>query len=172
VSDDVDDRAVCAFPMNPKTPSTQLVPQTREDVRTMIAAMSPSEKAQLSADWLAQFHASPELDPWVHGFRLVHRDNGTVVGSCMFKGPPAAGVVEIAYGIVPDQRSKGYATEAAKALVAYALASGEVRLVRAHTLPDSVASKRVLAKSGFQHVGEVVDPEDGLVWRFEKVIGE
>jgi len=26
----------------------------------------------------------------------------------------------------------------------------------------------VLEKCGFTHVGEVVDPEDGLVWRFEK----
>jgi hypothetical protein len=25
-----------------------------------------------------------------------------------------------------------------------------------------------LAKCGFEHVGEVVDPEDGLVWKFEK----
>jgi RimJ/RimL family protein N-acetyltransferase len=27
---------------------------------------------------------------------------------------------------------------------------------------------RVLAKCGFQHIGEVIDPEDGLVWRWEK----
>ncbi|MEY2854243.1 MAG: hypothetical protein RL030_1375 [Pseudomonadota bacterium] len=96
------------------------------------------------------------------------RENGLSVGACMFKGPPADGVVEIAYGIDPDQQGKGYATEAAQALFAYALASGEVRLVLAHTLPDSTASKRVLAKSGFRHVGETIDPEDGLVCRFER----
>jgi hypothetical protein len=30
----------------------------------------------------------------------------------------------------------------------------------------------VLTKCGFQYVGEVIDPDDGLVWRFEKVIGD
>jgi len=32
----------------------------------------------------------------------------------------------------------------------------------------SNASQRVLAKCGFQYVGEITDPEDGLVWRFER----
>jgi [ribosomal protein S5]-alanine N-acetyltransferase len=153
------------------SPVTRLVPQSRDDVNSMIEAMSPAEKAELSAEWMARFHASSEMDMWVHGFRIVHRDNRTV-GACMFKGPPKEGVVEIAYGINPDQQGKGYATEAAHALVAYALNSGEVSLVLAHTLPESTASQKVLAKCGFRHVGEVVDPEDGLVWRFEKAIGE
>lgn len=138
----------------------------------MIELMSPSERAQLSADWLARFHASTAADPWVHGFRLVHRDSGAVVGPCSFKGPPAAGVVEIAYGVSPDQQGKGYATEAAQALVAYAFSFGEVRVLRAHTLPDATASTRVLAKCGFRHVGDVIDPEDGLVCRFERALDD
>ena len=138
----------------------------------MIGLMSPSERAQLSADWLALFHASTATDPWVHGFRLIHRDSGAVVGTCSFKGPPTAGVAEIAYGVSPEQQGKGYATEAARALVAYAFSFGEVRVLRAHTLPESTASKRVLAKCGFRHVGDVIDPEDGLVCRFEKTRNE
>ena len=133
----------------------------------MIEGMSPFEKAQLSVAWLAQFEASGASDPWVHGFRLVHRSSGNIVGFCSFKGPPADGVVEIAYGIAPDEQGKGYATEAARALVAFARTFPEVKVIRAHTLADGVASKRVLEKCGFQYVGEVVDPEDGPVLRFE-----
>jgi len=151
---------------------TKLVAQSREDVRSMIEGMSPSERAELSDEWLARFHASGEMDPWVHGFRVVHRESGDSVGACMFKGPPQDGVVEIAYGIDEDQRGKGYASEAAAELVAYAIASGRVRLVRAHTLPDSSASQRILAKCGFRNVGEFMDPDDGLVWRFELELGE
>ena len=33
---------------------------------------------------------------------------------------------------------------------------------------EANASTRVLTKCGFRHVGEVMDPEDGLVWRWEK----
>jgi len=133
----------------------------------MIEGMSPFEKAQLSVAWLAQFEASGASDPWVHGFRLVHRSSGNIVGFCSFKGPPADGVVEIAYGIAPDEQGKGYATEAAQALVAFARSFPEVKVIRAHTLADGAASKRVLEKCGFQCVGEVVDPEDGPVLRFE-----
>jgi RimJ/RimL family protein N-acetyltransferase len=77
-------------------------------------------------------------------------------------------MVEIAYGIVSDHQGKGYATEAAHALVDFAFRSGLVRLVLAHTLPESNASARVLIKCGFSHIGEVIDPEDGLIWRWEK----
>ena len=53
-------------------------------------------------------------------------------------------------------------------MLIFAFASGRVRLVRAHTKPDNGASARVLAKCGFRWVGEVIDPEDGLVCRWEQ----
>jgi len=135
----------------------------------MIEAMSPAEKSEVSADWLALLQASTSVDPWTHGFSMVLQTGEIVVGTAGFKGPPTAdGVVEIAYGVSPDQQGKGYATEAAAALTAYAFASGKVRVVRAHTLPESNASARVLTKCGFRRIGEVIDPEDGLVWRWEK----
>jgi len=122
----------------------------------------------VSPDWLAQLEASTAADPWTHGFGLVHSASGTVIGFGGFKGPPGAdGIVEIAYGVVPDYQGKGYATEAAQALVAYAFTSGRVRVVRAHTLPELNASTRVLAKCGFRHIAEVKDPEDGVLWRWE-----
>ena len=154
-----------------QTKNLKLVPRTVEEVRAMVEAMTPSEKAELSADWLALLRASTSPDPWTHGFSLVHRDSDTVVGMCGFKGPPAEdGVVEIAYGVSPEYRGKGYATEAAQSLTDYAIESGKVRVVRAHTLPEPNASTRVLTKCGFRRIGEVIDPEDGLVWRWEKDI--
>jgi [ribosomal protein S5]-alanine N-acetyltransferase len=142
--------------------------QTREQVRAMIAAMSPEDRAQVSPDWLARLDASAESDPWGRSFRLVHRETGDHVGSCSFKGPPAEGAVEIAYAIEPEMQGQGFATEAAQALVDFAFSSGEVRVVRAHTLPEANASTRVLAKCGFVHLGQVIEPEDGPVWRFER----
>lgn len=152
-----------------RTKSLILVPQTREDVRAYVEQMAPHEKAEVSPAWLALLDGSSSSDPWIHGFVLVHRTSGGVVGRCGFKGPPGAdGVVEIAYGVAPEHQGKGYATEAAAALVSYALSDERVRTVRAHTLPQPNASTRVLTKCGFQRVGEVIDPEDGLVWRWER----
>lgn len=124
---------------------------------------------EISAAWLEQLRTSTGADPWVHGFAIVHQDSGSVIGSVGFKGPPnEEGMVEIAYGIVPDSQGLGHATEATEAGIAFAFEDGRVRLVRAHTLPTPNASTRVLKKCGFEHIGEVVDPEDGPVWQWER----
>jgi RimJ/RimL family protein N-acetyltransferase len=158
-----------------ETKNLNLVPQTREDVRAYVEQMPPHEKASVSAVWKALLDGSSPADPWIHGFVMVHRDSGSVVGRCGFKGPPDTdGMVEIAYNVHPEHEGKGYATEAAGALVSYAFGHGRVRVVRAHTLPQANASTRVLDKCGFRRVGEVIDPEDGLVWRWarDKVIDD
>jgi len=147
-----------------------LVLQTPEEVLARIEAMNPADKAEVSPDWLARARASTVADPWIHGFCIVDRANGVVIGSCGYKGPPdAQGVVEIAYGINPDYQGRGYATEAATALVDFAFRNDGVRLIRAHTLPGNRASAKVLIKCRFEQIGEVVDAEDGLVCRWERV---
>jgi RimJ/RimL family protein N-acetyltransferase len=144
----------------------RLVPRTRAEVEATLDAMDDATRALISADWWEKFRASADLDPWVHGFNLLI-DDGTEVGIGSFKGPPVDGAVEIAYAVVPEHQSRGFATAAARAMVEYAFRSGVVQRVRAHTLPDGGASQRVLQKAGFHYIGDFIDPDDGLVRRFE-----
>ena len=103
------------------------------------------------------------------GYLAADADTRVVVGTCAFKGAPSAdGWVEIAYFTFPEFGGRGYATAMAAALVARARDSGEVATVRAHTLPERNASARVLTKLGFTLLGEVEEPEDGTVWRWER----
>lgn len=147
----------------------KLVLQTPEEVLIRIEAMSPDDQAEVSPDWLARVRASTVADPWLHGFRVLEESSGVIIGSCGYKGPPdSEGAVEIAYAVDPDYQGRGFATEAAKALVDFAFANDAVRLVRAHTLPEPGPSPQILTKCGLDFVGEVMDPEDGLVWRWEK----
>jgi len=134
----------------------------------------------VSPGWLAALRRAADrgedADPWRHGFFITERTErvrgGRVIGSAGFKGAPDAdGTVEIAYGVVPSREGRGYATEAAAALVRFASADKRVRVIRAHTLPQPNASTRVLTKCGFVHIGDVVDPEDGPVWRWERSAG-
>jgi RimJ/RimL family protein N-acetyltransferase len=143
----------------------KLVVRTRDEVRATIAALPTDVRTRISPRWLALLEKSSAQDPWVHGFHVVN-DAGFTVGLGAFKGPPEDGAVEIAYAIEPTQQGKGYATFAARELAAFAFATGQVRVVRAHTLPDGIASQRVLLKAGFEKLGEVVEPDDGLVCRF------
>ncbi len=150
------------------TEHLKLLLQTPEQVLASLDAMSPSDRAEVSPEWLTRVHGSSSPDPWLHGFAVMHRESGTIIGSCGYKAPPGPeALVEIAYGIDPAYQGRGYATEAARALIAFAFGSGLVSLLRAHTKPSESASTRVLTKCRFERVGEVVDPEDGLVWRWE-----
>jgi RimJ/RimL family protein N-acetyltransferase len=125
---------------------------------------------EISDSWFEQLRTATSADPWVFGFAVVDRECGLVIGSAGFKGAPDDdGMVEIGYGIVPAFEGKGYATEAASALISFASSDPRVRIIRAHTLAEPNASTRVLAKNDFAKVGEVVDPEDGLVWRWERL---
>lgn len=64
------------------------------------------------------------------------------------------GAVELGYWIAPDYQGRGYATEAARAVVGLARAIGHRRLV-AHHFADNPASGRVLVKAGFAPAGQV-----------------
>lgn len=92
-----------------------------------------------------------EVQPW--GPRLIVRGiDGLVCGTAGFFGLPAPhddGVleVEVGFGLVPDARGRGVATEALSALAAAADAAG-VR-VRASVAAENAASLRVLAQCGF-----------------------
>jgi RimJ/RimL family protein N-acetyltransferase len=151
------------------TARLDLVLQTPDEVLAWIDSLPPADRAEVSPDWVKRVRATAVGDPWALSFKAIERATGSAVGSCAFKGPPdAAGVVEVGYGIDPAHRGCGFATEMAGALVGFTFASGQVRLVLAHTKPDNAESARVLSKCGFHRVGEVMDPEDGLVCRWER----
>ena len=154
------------------TKRLRLVPHSPAEVRAQIEAMPAEDRKQVSPIWLERAYAATAPDPWTLGF-AIYDHSGIPLGMGAFKGPPDEhGVVEIAYGIAPDQQGKGYATEAAEALASFAFASGRVRVVCAHTLAEVSASTRVLEKCGFRSVGQVIDPEDGLVWRWERTTAD
>ena len=134
----------------------------------MVDAMTPSDRAQVSQEWLARIYSSSSVDQWTLGYTLVRLKDVAAVGQCGFKGPPSQGVVEIAYGVTAEYEGRGYATEAARALVGIAFESGEVQMVIAHTFERTNASSRVLSKAGFTCTGQVIDPEDGAVWKWER----
>jgi RimJ/RimL family protein N-acetyltransferase len=167
------------------TPRIRLRPFSPEELLALIEGLPQAEarmqlrvaeglreffvSGEVSPDWLVLLRASRVADPWIHGFAVVDLDSEAVIGTAGFKGPPDhEGMVEIAYGIVPAYEGRGFATEAAAALVTFAFTDHRVRLIRAHTLPTPNASTSVLTKCQFNRVGEIVDPDDGLVWRWER----
>jgi len=119
----------------------------------------------LLAQTFALLTEHPRAHPW--GCYLAELD-GQAVGTCAFKfAPDADGEVELAYMTFPAFERRGHATEMAGALTRIAAAGGAAMAI-AHTLPQENASNRALGRNGFTLAGEVEDPEDGPVWRWEK----
>lgn len=91
-----------------------------------------------------------------------------VVGLCSYREPPNAdGVVEIGYSIAEGRRGLGYATQAIKGILEYAMTDSSVRCVTAGTAPENIASQRALEKNGFVASGRYTDPKwgDSILWR-------
>lgn len=115
-------------------------------------------------------HARLESNPGSHGwlfwiFILNGREGeaDALCGAGGFKGPPDdTGTVEIGFSVLADYRSKGIASEAAQALIDWAARSGEVRRIIGHTLPDLIASRRVLEKTGFEEEITFFDEDEQL----------
>jgi [ribosomal protein S5]-alanine N-acetyltransferase len=108
---------------------------------------------QAPTDWRAYF--------------FVHSQERALVGNGGFAGDPGeSGVAEIGYEIAPKYRNRGFATEAARALIDYAFAHAEVTAVIAHTLAEDNASNRVLRKAGMSFGSEIDNPEVGIAWQW------
>jgi len=128
----------------------------------------------LEAKWLielrlAKIRVNPALEPWL--LRAIGlRETRTMVGFIGFHtlpgaeylNPYAPDSVEFGYTIFPEYRKKGYASEAAQALMDWAAREHGVRRFVVSVSPENEPSLRLARKLGFRKVGSVTDPEDGV----------
>jgi RimJ/RimL family protein N-acetyltransferase len=111
---------------------------------------------------------NPPQAGWWAPLLLVHREDRQVIGLGGFRGPPVDGAVEIGFGVAPAYRGRGLAGEACQAMVDWALADPHIQVVRAHTLAEKGATTAILTRCGLRKVAELLDGEDGLIWRWER----
>jgi RimJ/RimL family protein N-acetyltransferase len=87
-------------------------------------------------------------------YQLVRSDDGQVVGDIGFHGPPTSDkTVTVGYGLAPSARGRGYATEALRAVVGWALERPEIERVEADTTHANLPSQRVMERVGMRLVG-------------------
>lgn len=97
---------------------------------------------------------------------IVMKENMEIIGDIGFHGKPdAKGEVEIGYGLVEEERRKGYGYEAAREIMDWAFEQEEVKVVRAECLIGNAASVRVLEKIGMVETGR---DEELIYWEFRR----
>jgi ribosomal-protein-alanine N-acetyltransferase len=112
----------------------------------------------------------PEQGLWI-GCSMVRRADSVYVGGIGFHGKPNEfGQVELGYGVEPQYRRQGYASEAALALIDWARREQGVRRFVLRISPTNQPSLGMAAKLGFQQIGTQIDEIDGEEYVFELVI--
>jgi [ribosomal protein S5]-alanine N-acetyltransferase len=120
---------------------------------------------------LEQIRSDAAAQPWLLR-ALVLRRGREMIGHAGFHGPPGAhglpsSAVEVGYTVFARFRGRGYATEAAVALLEWAEKQGISHFV-ASVAPDNEPSLAIVRKLGFVRTGEHWDEEDGLEHVFER----
>jgi RimJ/RimL family protein N-acetyltransferase len=142
-----------------------------ESAAQLIDLVIPTE--WLEATWLmemrlAKMRDDPALESWLLR-AIALRETKTMVGFIGFHTLPgpdyltqyAPGSVEFGYTIFSDYRRRGYASEAAEALMDWATREHHVTRFVVSISPTNEPSLRVARKFGFRKVGSFTDPEEG-----------
>jgi [ribosomal protein S5]-alanine N-acetyltransferase len=114
------------------------------------AAWFSADMRELFPAYVKRLQVDPANLTW-GAWALIHTADQVVVGDLGFWGMPnQEGVTEIYYEIVAEYRNHGYATEAVKALVDWAIAQPQVTRIFAQCHVANVASIRILETIGMQ----------------------
>ncbi|WP_408097525.1 GNAT family N-acetyltransferase [Peredibacter sp. HCB2-198] len=116
-------------------------PNTLEDTKKFIA------------DMVEQSKASPR---YKFEFAICLKDNGLLIGGCgIRRETEMSQVANLGWAINPDFQNKGYATEAAKALIDFGLDQLNLAVMYATCDTRNIASFKVMEKLGMKRVGMI-----------------
>lgn len=149
-----------------------LTPQEHGDADWLAALFTARGRGEVSVDEalerIARMHALT-AEHGIGALVLRPRDGGPPVGyAAVVVGRGTVEEPELAYELLPEAHGRGYATEAARAVLDAAHATGR-RRVWASVRPWNAASIRVAEKLGFRRDHVTADDDGDIVWFLHEV---
>ena len=141
---------------------------SKEEMENLISSQKIKALKNAYEEMLNGCLKHPTQWNWYAIWMIVLKD-GTHVGELCFKGIDEKGVTEIGYGISAKHQKKGYATEAVKAAVDWALKQANITAVEAESEIGNKASIHVLEKCGFKPNGKTGKEGLRFVLKPEKI---
>jgi RimJ/RimL family protein N-acetyltransferase len=155
------------MPLRLETERLVLAPETAEDAGWLAALFTARGAGPVSVEEARERVAAMEdvVSRLGIGVRVLRtRDTGGPLGYCgIVVGRGSVAEPELAYELLPAAQGQGYATEAARAVLDAAFATGRRRIwatVRRWNAP----SFRVLEKLGFRPDHVTTDDDGDVVW--------
>ena len=129
--------AVLAYQSDPRfLPYAPWTHRLREDVERLVQ------------DFIGWQHEQPRCK---YQLAIVPQTTHLLIGTCGIRMATAhAQEAELGYELHPDSWGQGYATEAARTMLAFAFQTLRLQRVWAQCLPENTASVRVLARLGMR----------------------
>jgi RimJ/RimL family protein N-acetyltransferase len=113
--------------------------------------------------------ADPGYGPWSPR-AIILADSNAMIGHAGFHSRPdpaylhpyARDAVELGYTVFAAHRRRGYAAEAVRSLIDWAVSTHRIFRFVACVSPDNTPSLRLISRFGFARIGEHMDEVDGL----------
>lgn len=138
------------------------VPVEGGSLRVHFPPQWPGEEIGLFQGAIRAMRENPNLEAL--GGVIVEGATNEAIGGMSFRfDSDHPDTFMLGYGINPSRWNRGYATEMARAMVAWARQRPGVEHIVAECLTDNVGSIRVLEKAGFHRTGERDDEEGRLI---------
>ena len=122
----------------------------------------PVEEVEGCRPTLERILGLQEREGWAF-WPVVERDGDRFVGDCGLKPLPDTDEIELGYHFVPGVHGRGYAPEAARAVLAHGFEERGLERIVAVAVPENRASWRVMEKVGMRRV------EDRVAYGLETV---
>lgn len=121
------------------------------------ATRTPNDVQEFVAMFLKQQTQSPRIK---YQLAATLKSSGELIGNCGIRmNSPNAVEADIGYEIDPAHWGRGYATEAASAMIHYGFTELKVHRIWASCIAENVGSARVLEKLGMRQEGHLRENE-------------
>ncbi|MDB4902073.1 MAG: anhydro-N-acetylmuramic acid kinase [Mucilaginibacter sp.] len=132
-----------------------------EMVIKYIPKRSREERIGIFRKALEQYPINKKMGIW----GMFNKADGEFIGSCLlrpFNAEP--GIVELGYSMDRKYWGMGIGTEMAKAMIAYSLSDQKTLEIVALTDLENIGSQRVLEKSGFKRLDNLLKNGEDLAY--------
>lgn len=115
----------------------------------------PEKDPEVVRERMNMWQKYTQLNPGLGTYIMSLKESGEVIGNCVLRHMDylPGNDLELGYVLLREYWKRGFATETAQALAAYAFSRFDVPKVVAVVDPENLASQNVLLKCGFRKVG-------------------
>jgi RimJ/RimL family protein N-acetyltransferase len=144
-----------------------LRPISVEDIEAVVQVSGNNDPSRISTlvDRSVAWWCSHGYGVWI----IVDPNRDQVIGWCGLRPEPLPDSPELFFGLSPESRGKGLATEAATTVINYALGHELVASVWAATEHSNEGSVGVMQRAGMQREDRrMLDGVDSVIYRIKK----